>query len=210
MLQLIGMLDSPYVRRVAISLQYLGIPFQHKAVSVFNIAEFSKINPLIKVPSLICEDGEVLMESSLIIDYAERLSAKTLMPQALQDYQHHVRLVSLALVAFEKSIDIFLEPKLRPVEKTHQPWVDRLTMQLKAAYTALEQALEQQPAVDVTQPSQAVITMAVAWHFSQQTIPQLIAADDYPLLAQHSAVMEQQAAFKAAPHGLGTYVGPVV
>lgn len=207
MLQLIGMLDSPYVRRVAISLQYLGIPFQHKAVSVFNIPEFSKINPVIKVPSLICEDGEILMESSLIIEYAERLSGKSLMPQDVQDYQHHVRIVSLALVAFEKSIDIFLEPQLRPLDKTHLPWVDRLVMQLKAAYAALEQILVEGAFPAGEQPNQAGITAAVAWYFSQQTIPHVIAAADYPLLAYLSEVMEQQSAFQTAPHGVATYTG---
>ncbi len=34
-MQLIGMLDSPYVRRVAISLKLLGLPFEHRSISVF-------------------------------------------------------------------------------------------------------------------------------------------------------------------------------
>lgn len=70
-MQLIGMLDSPYVRRVAISLKLLGIPFEHQPLSVFrNISEFSQINPLIKAPTLVCDDGEVLMDSALILNSA--------------------------------------------------------------------------------------------------------------------------------------------
>ncbi len=65
-MQLIGMLDSPYVRRVAISLEILGVPFKHEAVSVFNTFEqFRSINPVVKAPTLVCEDGEILMDSSL-------------------------------------------------------------------------------------------------------------------------------------------------
>lgn len=65
---LIGMLDSPYVRRVAISLEYLNVPFEHKAVSVFStFEEFQSINPVVKAPSLVCDDGEILMDSSLIL-----------------------------------------------------------------------------------------------------------------------------------------------
>ncbi len=58
-MQLIGMLDSPYVRRVAISLQLLGLHFEHRSVSVFStFAQFQKINPVVKAPSLICDDGK--------------------------------------------------------------------------------------------------------------------------------------------------------
>jgi glutathione S-transferase len=60
-MRLIGMLDSPYVRRVAISLEHLGVPFEHEAVSVFStFEEFRGINPVVKAPTLVCDDGEVL------------------------------------------------------------------------------------------------------------------------------------------------------
>ena len=65
-MRLIGMLDSPYVRRVAISLDLLGIAFQHESISVFSTFEkFSAINPVVKAPTFVCDDGEVLMDSSL-------------------------------------------------------------------------------------------------------------------------------------------------
>ena len=81
-MQLIGMLDSPYVRRVAISLELLGLPFEHRSISVFRqFDEFSRINPVVKAPSLVCDDGGVLMDSTLIIDYAEALAApRSLVP----------------------------------------------------------------------------------------------------------------------------------
>jgi len=45
-MQLIGMLDSPYVRRVAISLELLGLPFEHRSISVFRqFGEFAAITP---------------------------------------------------------------------------------------------------------------------------------------------------------------------
>ena len=67
-MQLIGMLDSPYVRRVAIALYYLGLPFDLSSLSVFRyVEEFTQIIPLVKAPTLICDDGEVLMDSSLIL-----------------------------------------------------------------------------------------------------------------------------------------------
>ncbi len=69
-MRLIGMLDSPYVRRVAISLEFLGVAFTHEAVSVFSTFEqFQRINPVVKAPTLVCDNGDVLMDSSLILQF---------------------------------------------------------------------------------------------------------------------------------------------
>ena len=58
-MRLIGMLDSPFVRRVAIAFEYLGIPFEHESVSVFSaFSTFKGINPVVKAPTLICDDGK--------------------------------------------------------------------------------------------------------------------------------------------------------
>jgi hypothetical protein len=132
-MKLIGMLDSPYVRRVAISLQWLGIRFEHQSLSVFGgFEEFQRINPLVKAPTLICDDGEVLIDSSLILQYAEAMasSGRHLMPSAVGELQHALRVIGLALAACEKSVQIVYERKLRPVEKQHAPWVERVTGQL--------------------------------------------------------------------------------
>ncbi len=119
-MQLIGMLDSPYVRRVAISLQLLGLPFEHRSVSVFRGFEtFRQINPVVKAPSLVCDDGEVLMDSGLILDYAESLAApsRSLMPRDIAARQHTLRSLGLALAACEKSVQIVCERSVRPAEK---------------------------------------------------------------------------------------------
>ena len=61
-MRLIGMLDSPFVRRTAVCLEHLQVKFQHEPVSVFsNFEQFRSINPLVKAPTLICDDGTVLI-----------------------------------------------------------------------------------------------------------------------------------------------------
>lgn len=90
-MKIIGMLDSPYVRRVAISLQLLGLRFEHLSLSVFRTYDqFRGINPVVKAPSLICDDGTVLMDSTLIIEYAEAMpgNRRSLMPSALPQRRH--------------------------------------------------------------------------------------------------------------------------
>lgn len=206
-MQLIGMLDSPYVRRVAISLQLLGLPFEHRSISVFSTFEqFREINPVVKAPSLVCDNGVVLMDSSLIIDYAEALAGRSLMPADLDARQRALRVIGLALAACEKSVQIIYENKLRPAEKMHQPWVYRVTGQLLAACTALEAELARAPlAAGENGIDQAGISTAVAWHFIQMMVPELVKAEDFPALQRFSAQAELLPQFAAAPHGAGVY-----
>lgn len=207
-MKLVGMLDSPYVRRVAISLQLLGLRFEHQSLSVFRtFPEFRKINPVVKSPTFLCDDGEVLMDSTLILEYAEAVAhPRSLRPSDLQELQHDLRLTGLALAACEKSAQIIYERGLRPPEKLHQPWVDRVTGQLLAAYEALEQDLERRP-LEAASPSirQAGVSVAVAWHFTQQTLPEVVPAAGFARLVAFSAAAEALPEFRAAPYGEGTY-----
>ncbi len=202
------MLDSPYVRRVAVSLQLLGLRFEHQSLSVFRtFPEFQQINPVVKAPTFLCDDGEVLMDSTLILQYAEALAQpRSLMPTHVQDLQHDLRLTGLALAACEKSAQIIYERGLRPPEKVHAPWVNRVTGQLLAAYGALEQELGRRP-LDVTRTAirQAGVSVAVAWQFTQQTLPEIVPAAGYPHLVAFSAAAEALPEFRAAPYGEGTF-----
>lgn len=196
-MKLIGMLDSPYVRRVAISLDLYGVDFEHQSLSVFStFAEFSKINPVVKAPTLVLDDGTVLMDSSLILDYLESLAPadKKLLPQAPAARAHDLQLLGLALAACEKSVQIVYEHNLRPAEKLHAPWLDRISGQLLAAYSLLEQKLGDSDALD-----QATLTAAVAWSFSQYTVASVVKADAFPNLKRLADRLEQHPAFKKYP-----------
>ncbi len=202
------MLDSPYVRRVAISLQLLGLRFEHQSLSVFRtFAQFRQINPVVKAPTFVCDDGEVLMDSTLIMEYAEALACpRSLMPSEPKELQHELRIIGLALAACEKCVQIIYESTVRPPEKVHEPWVTRITGQLLAAYEALENELARRPlAVTSSGITQAGVTAAVVWHFTQQTRPEVVPATRFPSLVAFSEKVEALPEFRAAPHGDGTY-----
>lgn len=205
-MQLIGMLDSPYVRRVAVSLQMLGLPFSHQSVSVFrHFDAFARINPVVKAPTLVCDGGEVLMDSSLILECAEAMARpRSLMPVDRRDLTQALRVIGLALAACEKSVQIIYERGLRPPEKQHEAWVERVTVQLLAACDALEAEVVAKPlSVGRTTMSQAGVTTAVTWHFLQQMIPEIVPVARCPALAAFSGEAEALPEFAAAPHGDG-------
>ena len=199
-MQLVGMLDSPYVRRAAISLRLLGIPFEHHSLSVFSTFEqFRAINPLVKAPTLVCDDGTVLMESTLIIDHAETLSGRSLMPADPAERLRALRITGLALTACEKAVQIVYERK-RPAEVQYPPWIDRVRGQLNAAYAALEHELTAAslPAEESAM-TQAGISTAVSWAFMQLVVPDAVEPGAFPLLAAYSARAESLPVFLGAP-----------
>ena len=206
---LLGMLDSPYVRRVAISLQLLRIRFEHRPLSVFRtFEEFRAINPVVKAPTLVCDDGTVLMDSSLILEYAQTLAPRSLMPSDPTALKHDLRVIGLGLAACDKSVQLIYERNLRPPEKQHEPWVGRVTGQILAAFTELETEVARRPlAASVADMTQAGVTTAISWHFTQQMLPQIVPAARFAALAAFCAQAEALAPFRAAAHGAGTCDG---
>ncbi len=207
-MRLIGLLDSPYVRRVAISLQLLGLRFEHQSISVFRaFDEFEKINPVVKAPTMVLDDGTVLMDSTIMLEYAEAVAhPRSLVPTTIPELGRDLRIVSLALAACEKSIQIVYEHELRPAERQHQPWVDRVTGQLLAACDLLEGEFRQRPMpAPSAAMSQASVTAAVTWHFVQKMIPEVVPHTRCPLINAYSLQAECLPEFKAAPHGDSTF-----
>jgi glutathione S-transferase len=199
-MQLIGMLDSAFVRRVAITMHLLDLPFQHRSISVFSTyPQFRAINPVVKAPTLVCDDGVQLMESTLIIDYLEALAGRSLMPTAIEARRTALRMIGLALAACEKTVQMVHEKRLRPAEKQYAPWEQRIREQLVAALAGLEHAvLDAPPRVDEG-IGQDGLTVAVTWRFTQLLVPDTIVPAAFPALAALSARAEQLPAFIAAP-----------
>jgi glutathione S-transferase len=204
-MELIGMLDSPYVRRVAITLKHLNVPFEHRGVSVFrHFDEFASINPVVKAPTLICDNGTLLVDSTLILQYLDDLTdaARDLSPTDFAERVDALHIIGLALTACEKTVQIVYERELRPIEKQHAPWIERVKGQLDAAYRLLEaRAAQSKPDAWLfgDRLLQADITTCVAFRFTQHMIPDVFDGSAYPVLARLSARAEALPEFVATP-----------
>jgi len=195
-MRLIGMLDSPYVRRVAVSARLLELPFTHEPVSVFRHYEaFAAINPVVKAPTLVTDDGVVLMDSGLILEHLERLAGRGLGPAGVADHARAQRILGLALAACEKTVSLVYEFNLRPQDKHHGPWIERVRGQLAEAWRLLEAELATPP----VEGSQAWLTCAVVWTFAARTLPDSVDAAACPRLVALTASAEATEAFLALP-----------
>jgi len=201
-MQLIGMLDSPYVRRVAVSLHVLQQPFEHQSLSVFStFDQFHRINPVVKAPTLVTNDGTVLMDSTLILQWIEaQAPASQLTPSVPAQRLHDLRLTGLALAACEKAVQTVYEHRLRPAEKRHAPWLERVGGQLDAAFAALEADIARTPlAAEQDALTHGSIAAAVAWSFTQLLLPGRVDAATHRHLAAFTDAAERLPAFLACP-----------
>ena len=183
---LIGMFDSPFVRRVAVSLKLLGFEFEHANWSVGkDHAQICRYSPLGRVPVLVLEDGEVLTESSAILDHLDSLVGpeRALVPSRGIARRQVLQLTSLAIGAGEKGRDVIYERIVRPPEKRHEPWAQRCRSQMHGALSEIERQQSQRAGTWLVGDhlTQADITVTCVWALLRDAV----ALQDglYPALA---------------------------
>ena len=203
---LIGYLDSPFVRRLAISMRFLGIEYQHRELSIFrDFEEFRMINPTVKVPTLVLDDGRVLIDSTLIIDYLEsQLAGHSLMPEDADDFVAATQHTGISLVAMEKAAQLIYETSHRPDDRQHQPWIERLEQQLEGAVDLMESAVAASTNAGNTwllgeTLTQADISTAVGWRFLLHIDCFRLEPGNYPSLSAFSRRAEALPEFQACP-----------
>ena len=197
-MQLIGMLDSPYVRRTAIALDLLGLAFEHRPLSVFgDFDAFSQLNPLVKAPTLICDDGALLVDSSLIIDYAQAATGKTLLASKPDARRRALRTIGVALVVAEKAVQIVYENK-RPDSLRDPQWLARVHGQLTQALALLETEVGERGGdyLGGAAPNLADITAVASWGFVQLMLAELATPATHGELGRLALDAEQLPAFR--------------
>jgi glutathione S-transferase len=197
---LIGMLDSPFVRRVAVSLRLLEVPFEHRNWSVHRDSELIRqFNPLGRVPALVQPDGEVLIDSSAILDFLDEAAGpeRRLLPAWGEERRRTLRIVSLALGAADKGLVLLEETLLRPKAMSHEPWIDRARGQMHGALAAIDRLAQARAGewMVAGRMTQADITLACVFGFLCDALELGQAWVLYPGLTAQSARCEALPAF---------------
>ena len=136
---LIGQYDSPFVRRVAVALRLYGFAYEHRPWSVFGDADkIAAINPLMRVPTLIDDDGVALVETMAILDRLDERAGpdRALIASAGPDRRDALQVCALAGGLAEKAVSLVYE---RVVHQRATPvWVERCRNQIAGVLDALE------------------------------------------------------------------------
>ncbi|MDN4986881.1 glutathione S-transferase family protein [Bradyrhizobium arachidis] len=186
---LIGQYDSPFVRRVAIALRLYGLSFEHRPWSTFGDADkIAPYNPLRRVPTLVLDDGEALIESTIILDYLDEFVGpdKAMLPRSGAERRRHLRICALATGLGDKAVSLLYERVLRKEQLAL--WVERCQAQIGDVLGVLEaeRAKVTTPYWLGMRTGHADIAVACVVRFTREAHPQLFDAARYPALSAHA------------------------
>jgi glutathione S-transferase len=190
---LIGQYDSPFVRRTAIALRLYGIAFEHRPWSTFGDADkIAPYNPLRRVPTLVLDDGEALIESTAILDYLDELvgEARAMIASRGPQRRKHLKICALATGLGDKSVSLVYERVLR--KERLKLWVERCEAQISGVLDALEQerAAVATPYWFGEAIGHADVAVACVLRFTGEAHPRLFTAARHPALAAHAGRCE--------------------
>ena len=193
---LIGQYDSPFVRRVAIALRLYGLPFEHRPWSTFGDADkIAPYNPLRRVPTLVLDSGEALIESTAILDYLDELVGpeKAMMAERGDVRRRQLRICALGSGLADKGVSLIYERVLRKDQL--KLWVERCEAQIGGVLAMLEKerAAVKTPYWFGERIGHADIMVACALRFIGEAHPALFDAR-YPALQAHAAALRGAAA----------------
>jgi len=204
-MKLIGIYLSPFVRRVAVSLNVLNVPFESEPVFVFGEPDVvRRYNPLVRIPILVLDDGENLVESGAILDEIDHMVGpeRRLTPESPLR-RRVVQTAAIALACAEKAQWAFYEDRVRPPEKVHAPWIEHNDKQVLGGLAHLNVAAAQvdQDSWIAGTPhmSQADVTTTVAFTFAKTARPHLQLGERFPELSRFAERCETLPEFVAAP-----------
>lgn len=197
---LIGMYDSPFVRRVAIAMRLYGMDYEHRPWSVFrDMDKVAAVNPLVRVPTLVLDDGEMLLESAAILDALDDMAGRdrALMPAAGVERRRHMRICALACGMGDKVVSLIYE---RAIHDRQTPdWVDRCRAQIAGALDALEadRAGLAKPYWFGETIGHADIAVTCMLSLAVESLGFDLSTARWPALAQHRDACEARAEFRA-------------
>jgi len=194
---LIGQYDSSFVRRIGIALTLYEIPFQHRPWSVFgDAAKIAELNPLTRVPTMVLDNGEVLVDSVTILDHVDSLvpADRVMHPRAVR--RHSLKVTALASGLADKAVNLFYERRLHT--EPSAMWIDRCIGQIRGTLAALEadRAASPGPYWFGNNIGHADIAVAASIRHMAESHPDLADLSACPALAAHCAAMEALPVFR--------------
>lgn len=194
---LIGQYDSPFVRRVGIALRLYDIRFEHRPWSAFSDADkLRSLNPLMRVPALVLNEGFVLTDSHMMLDYLDSLVAEPMFPRAEPARHQVLKIAAMATGMAEKAVSLFYE--IRMHDQVSAQFVTRSQSQIVAAMATLEADFAARPGPYWFGKTicHADIALTCAWRFITEAHPGLIQPNTYPALAAFTNRLETLPIFK--------------
>lgn len=136
---------SPYARKVIAVAHEKGLgnkleklPGREPGVNL------DKMNPLDKIPTLVADDGEVLIESALICQYLDEIGkGRRLYPDSGKARRRMLQLEAIGHGVCDAGVLCRMEERMHKPEMISPDWIERQQKKLQRGIAAMEQALDE-------------------------------------------------------------------
>jgi glutathione S-transferase len=186
---LVGQYDSPVTRRVAIALHHYAMPFTRDTRSVFgDAAAIGQISPLTRIPALVLDDGEVLIDSAAILDHLDEQAGDAALIPAFGPARRHVlQMTALAQGTLEKAAAVVYERHFHAPDQRSTDWLDRCLGQTRAGLDELTRRLAAPYACGPALTHADVMITTLIWYLQDRMDEALSPTAHAPLLclAEH-------------------------
>jgi glutathione S-transferase len=200
---LYGRYASPFVRRVAVTLRLYGVVYRHVPLMPFgpDKAELAKFNPIVRVPALRLDNGEMLIDSAVILDHLDQVAGPllSLTPAKGAARRRVLTLLAVALGANEKLVAGLYERHFRSREAWHTPWLNRCDKQVRDGFAWLDAEFAG-PWFAGSAMTQADITVAVFWLFGHAKRPRFFGGLGCKRIEALAERLQETPAFQATLH----------
>ena len=183
-MKLVGPWLSGFTRRTGITMKLLGIPFEHLNLNAYtDKEEVRRYSPMGKVPALVLDNGEVLIDSACIIDMLHEMAGpeKALIPPSGAARLEALRLIGIGINIYPKLTALFDE-SVRPEKYRLQSAIEGFAEQAIIGLKLLEAQTGDGWLVN-DELSQADIMAVVCYQGASIVIPDHVTAKNFPRLA---------------------------
>lgn len=197
---LIGQYDSPFVRRVAVTMKLYGLDYRHAPLSAFgDVDEIARHNPLRRVPTLVFDDGVVMVDSSAIVEVLDEMVGpeKAFLARRGDDRRAILRWCAFAAGAAEKGVSLVYEGAFR---EGLPLWVNRCRAQVIDTLDLLERerAAAPGPWLLGETMSHADVLLGTMFRFMSEALAGQFVMEGWQALSRHAEACEALSEFAAA------------
>ncbi len=196
-MKLIGTYVSPYARRVAAALVSRAIPYEHEDLNGYtNPARARELNPVGKVPVLVLDDGERLIDSGAILDHINELAGpkRALIPASGAARRAALRLSAISTTVCEQITALYLEQQRHP-GSAQSELLERYSQQIIGGLKALDAASQSNGPIGTRSMDIATLSAIVAFEYIPRWYPDLDRASVAPALTTIAAALADEPAF---------------
>jgi glutathione S-transferase len=196
-MKLFGTYLSPFTRRVAVALISRAIAYEHDDLNGYaDPARARALNPVGKVPVLVLDDGEHLIDSTAILDYIDQCVGhdQALVPRAGRERRAALRLAAIATTIYEQSTARYFEER-RPGACAQPDLLERYRLQTLGGVKALDAASGVAGPIGGRPFDVATISAVVAFDYARMMHPDLDLAGNAPALNAVAAALAEEPAF---------------